>query len=227
MKIVSIAIDGPSGAGKSTTAKAISKNMNIIYVDTGAMYRAIGFYVKEQGYNSRDKEKICNCLKDINIELKYENGSQRMILNGQDVSDKIRTQEIAMYASDVSAINEVRAFLLELQRDLARKNSVIMDGRDIGTVVLPDAEVKIYLTATPEERAKRRHLELVQKGTQITLEEVLQDINTRDYNDMNREIAPLKPADTSVIVDSTHFTFEESVVALTNIIDGVINGIEE
>jgi cytidylate kinase len=209
-KNISIAIDGPSGAGKSTISKKLSADLGILYLDTGALYRAIGLYVQRAGINSKDAEKIAEALKDIKIELAYVKGEQRIFLCGIDVTKDIRMPEISIYASDVSAIPQVRAFLLDLQRDTAKHNSVIMDGRDIGTVVLPDAQIKIFLTASPEDRAKRRYEELIKKGIKTTFEEVLGDILYRDSNDSSRAVAPLKPAGDAVILDTTGNSFNQS-----------------
>ena len=216
--MISIAIDGPAGAGKSTIAKAVSKKLGYIYVDTGALYRTIGFYVISKGISPRDKDKVMGLLPDIDIDIKFVNGEQRVLLLGEDVSDYIRTSEISMAASDVSAIDSVRLFLLDLQKNMAKHHNVLMDGRDIGTVVLPNADVKIFLTASPEERAKRRYADLVKKLENITFEQVLEDIKTRDYNDSHRDIAPLVPAQDAVIVDTTGETLEESIVRLEGII---------
>ena len=177
-----IALDGPSGAGKSTVAKALAKRLGIIYVDTGALYRTIGLYVKRKGIDKSDKEGVIACLPEIDLNMQFVDGEQIITLNGERVGDNIRTGEIAMYASAVSAIPEVRSFLLNTQRDIASKNSVVMDGRDIGTVILPDAEVKVFMVASPEARAKRRYLELIAKGESCTLEGVLADIIERDKN---------------------------------------------
>ena len=210
-KNFSIAIDGPSGAGKSTLAKAIAQEMSILYVDTGAIYRTIGYAVQQRGIAPRDESAVSAILDELDITMNYgEDGLQRMYLNGEDVTAKIRLPEISMYASDVSAHGTVRNFLLEMQREMARKNSVIMDGRDIGTVVLPNADVKIFLTAEPEIRAERRYLELIQRGTPKPYEQVLAEINERDYNDTHRPIAPLKPAEDSVYIDTSEINFEES-----------------
>lgn len=215
----SIAIDGPSGAGKSTIARAAAKKLGFIYVDTGAIYRAVGLYALLNGVASKDAEGVKALLPQITIDIEYDDfGVQHMILNGNDVSEKIRTPEVSIYASDVSAMPPVRAFLLGMQRDLAERYDVIMDGRDIGTVVLPDASVKIFLTAAPEARAKRRHLELMEKGTVCTFEEVLRDMEYRDRNDSSREIAPLKPADDSVTLDTTCYNLEESIDKVLDII---------
>ncbi len=213
-----IAIDGPGGAGKSTIAKKIAGLLNITYVDTGALYRTVGLYVKGKGVDPKDEAAVTALLPEISVEMIYQNGAQHILLNGKDVGDTIRTQEISMYASAVSAHPPVRAFLLDTQRDIARKQSVIMDGRDIGTVIFPDAEVKIFLTATPETRAKRRYDELIAKGQEADFDTVLEEIRVRDYNDSHRPVAPLKPAEDSVLLDNSTFTLEESVSAALSII---------
>lgn len=218
MKKIAIAIDGPSGAGKSSIAKALAKSLNIIYVDTGAIYRTVGLYVYRNGVGSRDKEKIIAMLPDISVKLAYIDGAQHIFLNGEDVSGLIRTETISRYASDVSAIPEVRAFLLSLQRDMAKETSVIMDGRDIGTVVLPDAEVKIFMTASAEVRARRRYKELVEKGESVVFEDVLAAIITRDTNDSTRATAPLKAADDAVILDNSEINAEETLNKVIEII---------
>ena len=215
----SIAVDGPSGAGKSTLAKALARELNIIYVDTGAIYRTIGLEVFRRGLDPKNEAEVSAILPELSIRMEYEDdGLQHMFLNGEDVTADIRLPKISLYASDVSALPAVRAFLLEMQRELARRNCVIMDGRDIGTVVLPDAEVKIYLTASAEERAKRRFLELAARGAGKTYQEVLEEQRLRDDNDMHRAIAPLKPAEDSVIVDTTELDFEQSKQAVLSII---------
>lgn len=215
----SIAVDGPSGAGKSTLAKALARELNIIYVDTGAIYRTIGLGVFRRGLDPKNEAEVSAILPELSIRMEYEDdGLQHMFLNGEDVTADIRLPNISLYASDVSALPAVRAFLLEMQRELARRNCVIMDGRDIGTVVLPDAEVKIYLTASAEERAKRRFLELAARGAGKTYQEVLEEQRLRDDNDMHRAIAPLKPAEDSVIVDTTELDFEQSKQAVLSII---------
>ena len=216
--MIKIALDGPSGAGKSTVAKAIAKRLSIVYVDTGALYRSIGLFIKRLGIDKSDKEAIISQLKNIELSLQFKEGVQCVILNGEDVSGLIRTGEIAMYASAVSAIPEVRAFLLDTQRDIAHKNSVIMDGRDIGTVILPDAEVKIFMVASPEARAKRRYLELIAKGENCTLESVLEDIVTRDHNDSTRKTAPAIPAEDAVMLDNSDLDIEGTVNAVIDII---------
>ena len=212
-----VAIDGPAGAGKSTIAKAAAKELGFIYVDTGALYRAIAYNAVTNGVID-DTQKIIDMLADTNVELKYVDGVQAVYLNGEDVSAFIRTPEISMGASKVSAIPQVREFLLNLQRDIAKKNNVIMDGRDIATVVLPNADVKIFLFASPECRAKRRYLELIEKGENVTLEDVLEDVNKRDYQDSHREIAPLKPSEDSVMADTSKLNLEESIQLIINII---------
>lgn len=212
-----VAIDGPAGAGKSTIAKAAAKELGFIYVDTGALYRAIAYNAVTKGVID-DTQKIIDMLTDTNVELKYVDGVQAVYLNGDDVSAYIRTPEISMGASKVSAITQVREFLLNLQRDIAQKNNVIMDGRDIATVVLPNADVKIFLFASPECRAQRRYKELMEKGEDVTLEEVLADVNQRDYQDSHREIAPLKPSEDSVMADTSKLNLEESIQLIINII---------
>lgn len=215
---IAIAIDGPAGAGKSTIAKLAAKELSFIYVDTGALYRAIGLCAYRNNIGSKDVPAILEMLKTIRVELAFnENHEQIVLLNGEDVSAYIRTPEISMYASDVSAIPQVRAFLLDLQRNMAKTNNVIMDGRDIGTVVLPDAQIKIFLTASPQVRAKRRFDELIEKGMDVTYEDVLADVETRDYNDSHRETAPLRPADDSIIVDTSELNLEQSVERLISI----------
>lgn len=220
-KYISVAIDGPSGAGKSTLAKLCAEKFNFLYVDTGAIYRTVGLAVRKAGLNSKDKEGVTTLLPDIKITMHYdESGLQRMLLNGMDVTDEIRLPEISIYASDVSAMPSVRAFLLEMQRHFARTGNVIMDGRDIGTVVLPDADLKVFLTASSEERAERRFEELKQRGTKTTYEDVLRDIRYRDTNDSTRDSAPLRPADDAVILDTTGNTLAMSFDLISNLIIG-------
>ncbi|MCI6388721.1 MAG: (d)CMP kinase [Ruminococcus sp.] len=216
--VVNVAVDGPAGAGKSTISRAAAKELGFIYVDTGALYRAVGVYALRNGIGTKDSENIEKALKDIVVELKFVGDVQHVFLNGEDVSTEIRTPEASMAASDVSAIPCVREFLFDLQRDIAKKNNCLMDGRDIGTVVLPDAKIKIFLTASAEERAKRRYKELVEKGAKDTYEEVLADLEKRDYQDSHREIAPLKPAEDSVIVDTSDYNFDEAKNIIVNII---------
>lgn len=215
--MINVAIDGPAGAGKSTVAKAVAKELNYIYVDTGALYRAIAYNAVKNGVID-SADDVVALLDKTKIELKYTDGVQSVFLNGEDVSPFIRTPEISMGASKVSAIPQVRAFLLDLQRNIAKENNVIMDGRDIATVVLPDADVKIFLFASAECRAQRRYKELVEKGENVTYDEVLADVNQRDYQDSHREIAPLKPCETSIMADTSDKTLEESVKYITNII---------
>ena len=219
-KIYSVAVDGPSGAGKSTLAKAAAAKLGIVYVDTGAIYRSIGYYVYRKGIDPKDAPSVIAILPELDLQMCYgEDGVQRMILNGEDVSTQIRLPEMSMYASAVSAIGEVRTFLLEMQRQLARTNHVVMDGRDIGTVVLPDAVVKVFLTADVKERARRRALELEQRGTPQPFEDVLKDIMERDWNDSHRPVAPLKQADDAVLLDTTELNFAQSEAALLQIIE--------
>ena len=215
----SIAIDGPGGAGKSSLAKAVAKKLSILHVDTGAIYRTIGYAAFARGLNAKDESQIAPLLKTIHIDMAFdEAGRQKMLLDGKDVSREIRLPEISMYASNVSALPCVRAYLLEMQRDIARKRSVIMDGRDIGTVVLPDADLKIYLTASAEERARRRCLELSERGTPEPYEAVLREINERDEQDMHRAIAPLREAADAIRLDTSALNFDESEQALLKLI---------
>ena len=216
--MIRIAIDGPSGAGKSSIAKAVAARLGIVYVDTGALYRTVGYFVRSKGFARTDIEGIVSCLPHIKIEVRYENGAQHVYLNGVDHGDAIRTPKMSMYASAVSAIPAVRAFLLETQKDIARKNSVIMDGRDIGTVILPDADVKIFMTASPECRARRRYDELVAKGQDVRFEDVLAEMNARDHADSTRDIAPAEAAADAVIFDNSGMTLEESVEAVIKLV---------
>ncbi len=216
--MISVAIDGPAGAGKSTISRKLAKKLNFIYVDTGALYRAIGLKFLRLGFDTELNCDIEEILATTKIDIKFVDGEQRVFLDDEDVSELIRTPDASMMASAVSAKGPVRAFLLEKQRELARENNVIMDGRDIGTVVLPNAEIKIFLTASPEIRAKRRYVELCEKGSTVEYKEVLDDMIKRDYNDSHREIAPLKPSSESVIVDTSELDFNESVDTLYNII---------
>lgn len=219
MKYVSIAIDGPAGAGKSTIAKSVASKLSYIYVDTGALYRAIGLYVSDKGINTTDKEKIIPLLKEIIVELKFLDGVQKVYLNNEDVSTEIRLPEMGMHASNVSAISDVREFLFDLQRNMANTNNIIMDGRDIGTVVLPNANVKIFLTASAEIRAKRRFDEFKNNGKTVNLDEILTDINQRDYNDTNREIAPLKQADDAILIDTSNENLEQAIAHVLTTIE--------
>ena len=220
-KKISVAIDGPSGAGKSTVAKALAKRFHLIYVDTGAIYRTVGLAAQYAGVSSKDADAVIALLPDVRIDIRYDDeGTQRMLLNGKDVSDEIRTPKSSIYASDVSAIPAVRAFLMDMQRRMAEKHSVVMDGRDIGTVVLPQADVKIFLTASAEKRAHRRYLELQQRGSEASYAEVLRDIEYRDQQDSTRAAAPLKPAADAVFIDSSALTFDESVEAAAKLVRG-------
>ena len=214
-----IAIDGPSGAGKSTVAKQVAARLGIVYVDTGALYRTVGLAASQRGVETVASPEVDKLLSEIKVELTFnEQGEQIVLLDGKDVSGEIRSPEASMTASKISAVPAVRAYLLDLQRDMAKTNDVIMDGRDIGTVVLPDAKVKIFLTASPEARAQRRYKELAEKGMDVRYEDILQDVITRDYNDSHREIAPLKPAEGSVTVDTTELDFEQSVEKIISVI---------
>ncbi len=214
-----IAIDGPSGAGKSTQARRLAKEFSFIYVDTGAIYRTLGLACHRAGTDRKDAAAVMELLKTLDIDIRYNpEGEQRMFLNGEDVSGMIRQPEISICASDVSALPEVRAFLLEMQRKFARENNVVMDGRDIGTVVLPDAELKIFLTASPEARAARRLLDLKAKGIEESFDQVLQDINYRDEQDTRRAAAPLKMAEDAVLVDSSDIDFEETFAVLCDLV---------
>ncbi len=221
---INIAIDGPGGVGKSTVARAAAKQLGFIYVDTGAIYRAIGLKFVRTG-KSFTNENIISVLPGTELSLTHIDGEQHIIIDGEDVSSLIRTQEISSAASKVSAVPEVRAFLLDLQRDIARKNNVIMDGRDVGTVILPNAEVKIFLTANVEVRARRRHRELMAKGleTPDTFERVLKEVAERDKADSERATAPLKPAEDAVLVDTSDMDFEQSVQTVINIIRRKVN----
>ncbi len=216
--MIRIAIDGPGGAGKSTVAKAIAKELGIIYVDTGALYRTIGLYMLKNGIDPRDSESVIKALPSFTLELKFSDGKQVILLDGADVGDTIRTPEVSMAASAVSAIKEVREYLLNTQRDIAAKNSVIMDGRDIGTVILPNAEVKIFLTASPEARAKRRYDELIAKGQDVTYEKVYSEMVERDKNDSTRDIAPCVPAKDAIYLDNSKLDFEGTVKKIIGII---------
>lgn len=215
---INVAIDGPAGAGKSTIARRVSKELGYIYVDTGALYRTVGVSALRKKVDMESDEAIASVLPETEVEMKFVDGEQKMYLNGEDVSVEIRLPEASMAASRVSAVPAVRDFLFDLQRDLARKNNCIMDGRDIGTVVLPDAQVKIFLTASPECRADRRYKELTEKGVEVNYDDVLSDIIKRDYNDSHRAVAPLKPAEDSVILDTSGFGLEQSVKAIMDII---------
>lgn len=212
-----VAIDGPAGAGKSTIAKLVAKEKEFIYVDTGAMYRALAVHFIKKGLKPEDTEKIIEACEDAEVSLQYENGLQQVYLNGENVTSLLRTEEVGNMASVSSAIGAVRTKLLALQRNLAAEKDVVMDGRDIGTNILPNADVKVYLTASVETRAKRRYLELQEKGVACVLEEIAHDIEERDYRDMNRDIAPLKQAEDAVFVDSSDMTIEEVVKTIIDL----------
>lgn len=214
MNHIAVAIDGPSGAGKSSIAKRLAATLGYVYVDTGALYRTIGFATIKAGIDYKDEDKVIALLPSIKVNLRYIDGTQHVFLNEDDVSQYIRTPEVSMAASAVSAIPKVREFLFNTQQEIAHQNDVIMDGRDIGTVVLPFAQVKIFLTASAEVRAKRRYIELTEKGMDVNYDDILKDMIERDYNDSHREIAPLKPAEDSVLIDTSDKTFEESVQLL-------------
>jgi len=219
-EFVNIAIDGPAGAGKSTLSKLLAERLGYIYADTGALYRSVGLSALRRGISPSDSLRVENMLAGISIEIKFKDGLQRVFLNGEDVSALIREPEVSMAASQVSAIPKVRDFLLSLQKDLAANNNVVMDGRDIGTVVLPNAKIKIFLTASPQDRAKRRYNEMLSRGEAADYEKVLNDIKKRDEADTGRGIAPLKPAKDAVIVDTTGYELEKSLEKLTSIVRG-------
>ena len=218
MSYFNIAVDGPAGAGKSTIAKAVAAKLGFIYVDTGAMYRAMALYFLRQGIGKEEEAAISAACGQVEITIRYEDGSQQVILNGENVSSQIRNEEVGNMASATSVYLPVREKLVQLQQELAKTANVIMDGRDIGTVVLPDAKVKIFLTASPEARAERRYKELLEKGMTVSYNDVLKDVNERDYNDSHRKTAPLKPAEGCVIVDTTELDFEQSVDKIISVI---------
>lgn len=220
--MISIAIDGPAGAGKSSVSKAVAKEMGFVYVDTGALYRTVALSLINNGISPSDTGGVKAHLGSVKVDMAYREGEQRVMLNGRDVTDEIRTPEVSMAASTSSAIPEVRAFLLGLQREIAENHDIVMDGRDIATVVLPNATVKIFLTAAAEERATRRYKELILKDPNTKYEDVLRDVIKRDKNDSERAVAPLKPAEDSVIIDTTGNTLEESVEIIKNTIEKAI-----
>lgn len=222
-RFISIAIDGPSGSGKSTLAKLISKKLGYIYIDTGSLYRSIGLYISSKGILKDDINNIIKSLPEIDLSLSFVDGASVPVLNGRVLFDEIRTPEIAAYASEVSKIPEVRAFLLDLQRNIAKTNNVIMDGRDIGTVILPDAQVKLFLIADDATRAERRYKELTAKGLKVSKEEILNQIVWRDKNDSTREIAPAIPANDAIILDNSGMTIEETFSEALNIISVKVN----
>ena len=213
-----VAIDGPAGAGKSTIAKMVAKKMNLVYVDTGSMYRAMALSCIRQGIKAEEHEKVAQAVKDLNISLEYEDGVQQVILNGENVNAYIRTEEVGKMTSAIAAYGEVRERLVDMQQAIARQKDVIMDGRDIGTCVLKDAPVKIYLTAAPRTRAERRYLELKEKGQECDIDTIEKDIIDRDYRDMHREISPLKQAEDAILVDSSDMTIQQVVDAISDII---------
>ena len=217
--MINIAIDGPSGAGKSTVAKALAKELHFVYVDTGAMYRAIGVYVRGHGIDKNNADAVIAALPDIRVSLDYaEDGTQIVLLNGEDVSTVIRENEISLYASTVSKIPEVRARLLSLQREMAQTPNVIMDGRDIGTVVLPDAQLKVFMFASPEARADRRTKELLEKGQTVDYETILAEINARDEQDRTRSVSPAIPADDAVMLDNSGLDIDGTVSAIRDML---------
>lgn len=217
--MINVAIDGPSGAGKSTISRAIAKELGYIYIDTGAMYRSLAYKALSLDIDIKAcEEDVLKMLENTSLNIVYKNGEQRMMLDGNDISDFIRTPAVSLGASAIAAIPEVRQWLMDLQRNLAASNNCLMDGRDIGTSVLPDANVKIFLTASPEARAKRRYDELSEKGEKVTFEEVLKDMIIRDENDSNRKCSPLKKADDAVVVDTSELNFDESVSAIKAVI---------
>jgi cytidylate kinase len=221
--MIQIAIDGPSGAGKSTVAKALAQKLGIVYVDTGALYRTIGYAALSRGVGTKDADGLAAMLPDIHIDVKYEDGVQCVYLNGENLGDRIRRPEISMTASDVSSIPVVRAFLLDTQRDIARRNSVVMDGRDIGTVILPDADVKIFMVASPEARALRRTKELEEKGMPASFDDVLREMKERDAQDSGRAIAPAIPAPDAIHLDNSGMSVEESVQAVIDLIAPIMH----
>ena len=218
-KTINIAIDGPSGSGKSTLAKGLAAALGYIYIDTGALYRAIGLYAARHGVSAEQPEDVVPLLGQMDLQMRLENGGNAVYLDGVRLGEEIRTSSASHYASQVSKVPEVRAFLLETQRSIAQRNNVIMDGRDIGTVILPHAQVKLYMEASPEQRAKRRLAELLAKGEKITEEQVLADIKKRDANDAGREIAPAKPAEDAIFLDNSSLTPEETVEAALRIVE--------
>ena len=220
--MISIAIDGPSGAGKSSISKSVADKLGFIHVDTGALYRSLAYTVLKKGISANDEISLKNLLKTTKVTIEYVDGVQKVFVNAEDVSDKIRSEEVSMMSSNISKKPIIREFLLDLQRQLAQENNVIMDGRDIGTVVLPNADVKIFLTASPEKRAERRFKQILEKGEKKEYNSILKDIIQRDYQDSHREIAPLKPAEDSVFVDTSDLTFEESVLKITEVIGAKI-----
>lgn len=221
--MISVAIDGPAGAGKSTIARVLAKELGYIYVDTGALYRAVGLCALRVGIEPGDRAKVGALLPDAQVALRFVDGVQRVFLNDADVSEEIRRPEMSMAASAVSALPEVRAFLFDLQKNMSVQNNVVMDGRDIGTVVLPNAQIKIFLTASPEERARRRYEELIEKGHTVDYDQLLAEVRQRDHNDSTREIAPLKQAPDAELIDTTGNTLEEAVERITTYVKGKLS----
>lgn len=225
--MIAIAIDGPGGAGKSTISREVARRAGIVYVDTGALYRTVGYYARESGLSVEDAKNpslMTPLLDSISVSLVYMDGKQHVYLNGDDLGDKIRQPDISMYASAVSSVPSVRSFLLDTQKDIASKQSVIMDGRDIGTVILPNADIKIFLTASSEARAMRRYRELTEKGTCVSYEDVLRELTERDSADSGRDIAPAVAAEDAIIFDNSELTFEQSVEYIMNLINQKIGG---
>ncbi len=220
-KYFNLAIDGPSGAGKSTIAKIVAKELEFIYVDTGAMYRAVGLYYLDKGINVDDEEKVNELIDEINVEFKIIDGNIRLFLNDRDVTDLIRTPEVSDAASRVSVHGKVRERMVSMQQEIARKNNIVMDGRDIGTVVLPNADLKVYLTASVEERADRRYKELKEKGMDVDLEQIKKDIEERDYRDMHRDISPLREAEDAIHLDSTGMEIDEEVAYILEFVKNI------
>lgn len=225
--MIAIAIDGPAGAGKSTIARQAAKTLGFIYVDTGALYRAVGLHMMRNGVDPSDQEAVRSELSGVSVTLAFQAGEQKVLLAGRDVTSEIRTEQVSKAASAVSAIPEVRKFLFSMQRELAEKQNVVMDGRDIGTVILPHAQVKIFLTASQEERARRRYTELLQKGQKAEYADVLKEIEQRDYRDSHRGAAPLIQAEDSVLVDTTEMTLEQSVKRVVGIIRAGLKNLNE
>ena len=218
METIAIAIDGPAGAGKSTIARILARELQFVYVDTGALYRAVGYYTLQKGQDPQDARQVVPLLEGLEVSLRFVDGEQHVFVAGEDVTGSIRTPAVSMAASAVSAIPAVRQFLFDLQQNIAKTNSVIMDGRDIGTVVLPWAQVKIFLSASAEARAERRYRELLEKGETVSFDEVLADMQKRDYDDSPRAVAPLKPAKDAVLVDTSSLTLEESVAHMKSVV---------